>query len=125
MNIITKLLLIFLGTLSLILGCIGLIMPILPTTPFILVTAFCYTKSSKKLDNYFKSTKFYKKHLEELVVNKTMTKTNKLKTLSLITIVLAIPFFLTQKFSIKMILMTILILHYFFFLFKVKTNKNV
>ncbi|MBR4587551.1 MAG: YbaN family protein [Lachnospiraceae bacterium] len=46
------------------LGTVGVVLPILPTTPFFLVTAYCFARSSEKLNNWFKGTKLYKKHLD-------------------------------------------------------------
>ncbi len=43
------------------LGTVGVVIPILPTVPFYLVTAFCFARSSEKLDTWFKGTKLYKK----------------------------------------------------------------
>jgi len=44
-----RILLLIAGSLSLFLGITGIILPLLPTTPFLLLAAFCYLRSSKKL----------------------------------------------------------------------------
>ena len=49
---IKKLLLVSLGTLSLIIGVIGIFIPLLPTTPFLLLAAACYIRGSKKFYNW-------------------------------------------------------------------------
>ncbi|MBW6479367.1 MAG: YbaN family protein, partial [Bacteroidales bacterium] len=53
-----KILFAFLGTLSLILGVIGIFVPGLPTTPFLLLTAGLYMKSSERLYKLLISNKY-------------------------------------------------------------------
>ena len=48
-----KILYIIIGCISLGLGIISVILPILPTVPFVLLAAFCFAKSSKRLDGGF------------------------------------------------------------------------
>jgi uncharacterized membrane protein YbaN (DUF454 family) len=48
-----------LGHLFLALGFIGIFLPLLPTTPFILLSAFCYSKGSAKMHNWLMQSKFF------------------------------------------------------------------
>ena len=69
---ILKIIYILLGTLFLIIGSIGIIVPGLPTTPFLLLTAFFYIRSSKKLYDWLLNHKFLSTYIYDFVENKSM-----------------------------------------------------
>lgn len=72
-----------LGTLSLALGVIGVILPGLPTTPFLLLTAILYVKSSKKLYRWLISNPVFGPYILEYRKNKGLTKQHKVYILIL------------------------------------------
>ena len=74
-----RLVFLIVGCLCLALGCIGIVLPILPTVPFFLVTVFCFSQSSERLHNWFLGTKLYKNNLESYVKGEGMTKKTKIK----------------------------------------------
>lgn len=49
----------FLGALSLTLGIIGIFLPVLPTTPFVLLTAVCWAKASPRLHNRLLAHRYF------------------------------------------------------------------
>ncbi|EPZ53958.1 hypothetical protein H477_4142 [[Clostridium] sordellii ATCC 9714] len=51
-----KILFITIGIVSLSIGSIGVILPIIPTTPFLLLASYCFVKGSDKFNEWFKST---------------------------------------------------------------------
>jgi uncharacterized protein len=123
LNQITKVVLIVLGFIALGLGILGIILPILPTTPLLLLAAFCFMKGSEKFDRWFKGTKIYKKHLEAFVREKAMTLKQKV-TLSLFSdFMIAIPLFTVDRWIVKFILILIIVYKYYYFIFKIKTKK--
>lgn len=80
------------GLISLVCGYIGVILPLIPFTPFLLFTAFCFGKSSEKLDTWFKGTKLYKDNLESFVKGEGMTIKTKIRIMTTITIVMGFGF---------------------------------
>lgn len=70
-----------LGFLFLALGVIGMILPILPSTPFFLLATVLFAKGSTRFHQWFLSSKLYKKHVEHVIKNKAMTLQSKIKVL--------------------------------------------
>ncbi len=63
-NFIQNKILIGSGTFFLILGIIGIFIPILPTTPFLLLAAACYAKGSKKFYNWLINNKWFGEYIK-------------------------------------------------------------
>lgn len=117
-----KLIYIILGSAALVLGAVGTILPILPTTPLLLLAAFCFARSSEKLNNWFKGTKLYKDNLETFVKGQGMTKKAKVRIMSTVTIIMAIAFIAMKNTTIGRICLCIVWLcHIIAFVFVIKT----
>lgn len=112
------------GCLSLALGCVGIVLPILPTVPFFLLTVFCFANSSQKLHDWFIGTQMYKKHLESFVQKKGMTARTKATILTSVTALMAVGFVLMLRKGIIVpcvVLAVVWVCHLVYFLFGVKT----
>lgn len=59
LNQTKKALFLLVGLISLALGIIGIFLPLLPTTPFLLLSAYCFSQSSKKLHQWLLSHKYF------------------------------------------------------------------
>ena len=117
-----KLIYIIIGCAALALGAVGTILPILPTTPLLLLAAFCFARSSEKLNNWFKGTKLYKDNLETFVKGQGMTKKAKVRIMSTVTIIMAIAFIAMKNTTIGRICLCIVWLcHIIAFVFVIKT----
>lgn len=115
-----KILYIFIGCISLGLGIIGVILPILPTVPFVLLAAFCFAKSSERLENWFKNTKLYK----ENNMKNGMTKQAKISIMCSVTFLMSIGFIMMGLRGIvvgNIVLLIVWIFHMAYFTFGVKT----
>lgn len=124
MNKIKKYIYVIIGLVSFTLGAIGIVLPILPTTPFLLLASYCFVRGSDKFDKWFKSTKIYKNHLESFVNEKTMTKMQKRNVLIFASVMLAIPIVMIDNLHMRIFLISLVLIKYYYFIFKVKTMKS-
>lgn len=117
-----KLLYIILGFLTLGLGAVGVVLPILPTTPFLLVSAFCFARSSQRLNTWFKGTKLYQNNLETFVKGQGMTWQAKLRIMGTVTVIMAIGFLAMRQVPVgRICLLVVWVAHVIAFCFLVKT----
>lgn len=115
-----KILYMIVGCISLGLGIIGVILPILPTVPFVLLAAFCFARSSERLDGWFKNTKLYR----ENNIKSGMTKQAKVRIMCLVTLLMSIGFIMMGLKDIvvgNIVLLIVWIFHMVYFTFGVKT----
>ena len=110
------------GCISLGLGCIGVVLPILPTVPFLMITLYCFTRSSERLRSWFVGTKLYRNHLESFVKKEGMTTKTKLSILSGVTALMAVGFYMMRNAPIGQICLAIVwVCHLLYFFLRVKT----
>ena len=116
-----KILYITLGILTLALGTLGIILPVLPTTPFLLLAAFCFTKSSKRLHDWLTGSELYKKHLHSFVQNRSMTLKTKLGILIPASMMLIFAMLLVNNTVMRVLILGLIIFKYCYFFFFIKT----
>lgn len=121
MNRVKKYIFITAGLIAFALGAVGVVLPILPTTPFLLVASFCFAKGSDKFNNWFINTKIYKKHLESFVKEKAMTLKQKVVLLSFVNIMLAFPLILIDVLPMRITIIVLIIVKLYYFIFRIKT----
>ena len=122
-----KILSIVLGCISVGLGALGAVLPVLPTFPFLMLTAFCFARSSEKLDRWFRSTKLYEENLKDFVAGKGMTKKTKIRIMVTVTLLMSIGFVVMGLRGIVsgcVVLGLVWVFHIVYFVFGVRTYQE-
>lgn len=117
-----KILYITVGCLSLGLGALGAVLPLLPAFPFLLLAACCFGKSSERLHRWFTGTRLYKENLESYVQGKGMTKKAKIRIMVTVTALMSIGFVLMHQVPVgQIVLGGVWVFHILYFIFGIKT----
>lgn len=119
---INKILYIIIGCIGVGLGAVGAVLPLLPAFPFLLLAAFCFSKSSERLHTWFVSTKLYKNNLESFVQGRGMTWKTKIRIMITVTVLMSIGFIMMHAVPVgRIILACVWLFHIIYFIFGVKT----
>lgn len=106
-------------------GMIGIVLPVLPTTPFLLAAMFFFTKSSTRAKVWFEGTKIYQNHLDDFVTKGAMTLRTKVMLLSFASMMLLIAFLMMNNIYGRIMIVLLVIFKYYYFAFRIKTIKEV
>ncbi|MCX6308490.1 MAG: YbaN family protein [Bacteroidia bacterium] len=116
---------IVLGTLSLILGIIGIIVPGLPATPFMLLTAWLYLRGSDKLYHRLLKHKYLGKYIDDFRSGKGMTMWFKLGSLVLMVIMVTVScLYILDAFWLKSLVVGSALLGAVVMMFVIPTQKT-
>lgn len=102
--------LIALGILFTVIAFIGAVLPLLPTTPFLILAVICFTNSSKKFKVWLESTQIYKDYVENLKKYKGYTMKEKIRILISLYIVVGFSIFMISNLYIRIGLVIMVII---------------
>ena len=112
------------GFVTMAIGGLGVILPVLPTTPFLLVSSFCFAKGSKRFHNWFTGTQLYKKHLDSFVKDRSMTLKTKWCILLPASFMLIIAMIMMQNIYGRIFILILIGFKYIYFFTKIQTKKE-
>ena len=107
--------------LSLALGAVGVVLPVLPTTPFLLVASFCFAKGSERFHRWFMGTRLYQNHLDSFVKERAMTLKTKLCILLPASAMLLIAMYMMSNLSGRLFIVFLILFKYTYFFTKIRT----
>lgn len=109
------------GFLAMGIGAVGVALPVLPTTPFLLLASFCLAKGSDRFHRWFTGTKLYKRHLESFVKNRAMTLKTKFSLLIPASCMLVLALLVMPNIYGRLFIVFLIIFKYVYFFTKIKT----
>jgi hypothetical protein len=105
-----RILLIIAGTFFVVLGIVGIFVPVLPTTPFLLLAAACYARSSQRFHGWLLNNRWFGNYIRNYVERKGLSPKVKVLTIALLWITIGCSVaFAVQSFVVRSILVLIAI----------------
>ncbi|HEK7239183.1 TPA: YbaN family protein [Staphylococcus aureus] len=105
-----RLILIVIGLIFTALGIAGAVLPLLPTTPFLLVAVFCFARSSDRFYNWLINQKIYKEYVENFYLHRGYTLQQKIKILISLYIVIDFSIYMVDVLAVRIGLIIMVII---------------
>ena len=123
-NVVIRYIFLTVGTISFALGTAGIVLPLLPTVPFYMLTLFCLARGSERFHNMFLESNLYQKTVGAYERDKALTLRTKLSILLSVTTIMAIGAYFSQDMPIALGVMAFVwIGHVIALVFIVKTKE--
>jgi hypothetical protein len=122
-TIINKILVV-LGTFFLLIGLIGIFIPILPTTPFLLLSAACYARGSKKFYNWLLNNKLLGEYIKNYHQGRGIPIKVKILTIVFLWITILFSILLIVSNYLIQIILIIIAVAVSIHIFTIKTMKK-
>jgi uncharacterized membrane protein YbaN (DUF454 family) len=100
-------LLIALGTMCLAIGIVGIFTPILPTTPFLLLAAFCYLRSSARFHRWLMNNRVFGGYIRSYTEGRGIPLKVKLFTIALLWVTIGISIWLVANMIVTIVLLVV------------------
>jgi uncharacterized membrane protein YbaN (DUF454 family) len=111
-----------LGFISLAVGIVGIVIPILPSFPLFLLAGFCFARSSQKFHHWFIKSRLYRDNLQSLVERREMTRRAKVRAIAVLTVVMGTAFYFMESVPVaRGLIVLVWLAHIYFFVFRIKT----
>jgi uncharacterized membrane protein YbaN (DUF454 family) len=110
------------GFLFLALGTVGIFFPVLPTTPFYLLTVACFARGSQHFHDWFVGTKLYEKHLSEFVATRSMTLRAKLTICVSVFLIVCIALWMVGNLHVTIAVLALMCIKWWYFAFRIGTT---
>lgn len=107
-----------------IIGMVGVVIPVLPTTPFLILSSFFFAKGSRKFDSWLRNTRVFKNYAEDFINDRSMTLKRKIKLMMLSDFMLSFPLIILDNIYIRLFIILVILFKYYYFIFKIKTIKS-
>ncbi len=95
------------GSVALILGFLGLFLPLLPTTPFWLLTAYCYLRGCTRLYNWAMSIPVFNKVVENFRIHRAIPHRVKVVAVSTLWITLSLSGYWAGRLWVALLLLAV------------------
>ena len=123
-NVVVRYVFLTIGAISFVLGTAGIVLPLLPTVPFYMLTLFCLARGSERFHKMFLESSLYQKTVGAYERDKALTLRTKLSSLASVTTIMAIGAYFSQNMPVALIVMGLVwIGHVIALAFIVKTKK--
>ncbi len=97
------------GSIFVTVGLIGIFLPLLPTTPFLLLAGYSFNRGSDKMRNWFESNKLIRTYINNYREKKGMTIRAKMNSIFILWFTIGVSIYLMDNIYLRIVLIIVII----------------